>query len=62
MAEIMETVKKDSKVQNEITQTIEKYNQKYYSIQSKIRQNALIQREVFEKQEILWEILLKIWI
>ena len=37
-------LKKDSKVQNEITQTFEKYNKKSYSKLSRIGQNALIQK------------------
>ena len=49
MAELIEFLKEDSKVQNEITQTIEKYNKESYSTQSKIRQNALIQNKVFEQ-------------
>ena len=42
-------MKKDSKVQNEITQTSERYNKESYSTQSKIGQNALIQSKVFEQ-------------
>ena len=35
-------------IDNEISQTIEKYNKEPYSIQSKMGQNALIQSKVFE--------------
>ena len=50
MAEFIEIIlKKDSKVQNEITQTVEKYNKESDSKQSKIGQNAVIQSKVFEQ-------------
>ena len=42
-------LKKYSKVRNEITQTIEKYNKESYSTQSKIGQNALVQSKIFEQ-------------
>ena len=48
MAEFIEIIK-NSKVQNEITQTIEKYNKESYLTQSRIGQNALIQNKVFEQ-------------
>ena len=47
MADFIEVLKKDSKGQNEISQTIERYNESY-ATQSKIGQNALIQSKVFE--------------
>ena len=37
------------KVQNEITQTIEKHNEETYSTQSNLGQITLIQRKVFEQ-------------
>ena len=40
-------MKKDSKIQNGITQTIEKYNKKSYSTQSRIGRNALMQNKAF---------------
>ena len=49
MAELIEIVTKDSKVQNEITQTAEKYNKESYSTQLKKGQNALTQSKVFEQ-------------
>ena len=50
MAAFIEIIKKkDSKVQNEVSQTIEKYNNESYSTQSKTGQNALIQSNVFEQ-------------
>ena len=49
MAEFIEIMKKDSKVQNEIPQIIEKYNKESYETQSEEGQNALIQSKVFEQ-------------
>ena len=42
-------MKKDTEVQNEITQIIEKYNKDSYSTQSEIGQIALIRSKVFEQ-------------
>ena len=53
MAEFTQDFKKDSKVQNEIAHTIEKYNRESYSTQSKIYQNVLIQSKVFEQAIII---------
>ena len=47
MAEFIEI--KVSKVQNELSQTIEKRNKKSFATQTKIGQNALIQSKVFEQ-------------
>ena len=47
MAELMEIIKQYSKIQNEISQTIEEYNKESPSTESKIGQNALIQSKVF---------------
>ena len=49
MAEFVEIIKKDSKVQNEIPQTGEKYNKESYATQSKIGQKAVIQSKAFEQ-------------
>ena len=49
MTEFIEFVQKDSKFQNEISQTIKKYNKESYSTQSKKRLNALVQSKVFEQ-------------
>ena len=43
-------------------QTIEKYNKKSCSTQSRIGQNALIQNKIFEQAINMMAILLKIWI
>ena len=48
MAQIIGGIRKDSKVQKDKTQTIEKHNTEFYSTQSKSAQTALI-RKVFEK-------------
>ena len=48
MAELIEIMKK-SKVQNDNSQTIEKYNKESFSTQSKIGQDTLIQSKVFEQ-------------
>ena len=49
MAEFIEIKREDSKIQNEKTETIEKYNKEPYATKSKIRQTALIQSKVFEQ-------------
>ena len=49
MAEFIAFLQKGSKIQNEKTQTIEKYNKGSFSTLSKIGQNALIQNKVFEQ-------------
>ena len=46
----MEFMKNDPEVQNEISQTIEKHNKESFSTQSKIGQNALIQKKPLNKQ------------
>ena len=49
MAEFIEIIKKDSKVQNEISQTIDKYNKESFSTRSQTGQNPLIQSKVFKQ-------------
>ena len=49
MAEFKEIIKKDPKIQNELSQTIEKYKKESFLTESKLGQNALIQSKVFEK-------------
>ena len=48
MAEFLEVIKLDSKVQNEISGIFEKGNRESNSTHSKIGQNASIQSKVFE--------------
>ena len=43
MSNFIKIIKKDTKVQDEILQTIEKYNNESFSTRSQIGQNALIQ-------------------
>ena len=59
---LMKFFKKVSKVENEITQTIEKYNKELYSTQSRIGQNASIENEVFQQAINIMRTQLKIWI
>ena len=49
VTEFIEIIKKDSKIQNDLSQTIEKYNKESYLAQSGTGQNALIQNKVFEQ-------------
>ena len=49
MSEIIEIIQKDSKVQNEITQIVDKYNKQSLQTKSKLGQNALIQCTVFKE-------------
>ena len=53
MAEFIDILQKGSKVQNEKSQTIEKYNKESHAIQSKIGQTALIQSKVFQQAKKL---------
>ena len=50
MAEFIEIIMKDSKVQIEISQTFEKHNQDSCSTQAKIGQKALTQVKSWNKQ------------
>ena len=49
MTEFIESIKKDLNVQNEISQTIEKYNKESFTTRSQIGQNALIRNKVFDQ-------------
>ena len=49
MAEFIEILKKNSKVQSKISQTFEKYNKNSFATESKTIQNALTQSKVFEQ-------------
>ena len=55
-------IKKDSKVQNDISQTTEKNNKESYPTQSKLEQNVSFQSKVFDQEIKKREKLLKIWI
>ena len=45
----MEKIKKDANIQNETSQTIDKYNKQSFSTRSQIDQNALIQSTFFKQ-------------
>ena len=49
MGEFKENNKKDVNTQNEIAQTIDKYNKESFSTRSQIGQKALIQSKVFKQ-------------
>ena len=49
MAEFKKIFKNDVNIQNEISQTIDKYNKETFSMRSQISQNALIQSKVFKQ-------------
>ena len=49
MTEFIEFSKKDLNMQNDISQTIDKYNKESFSTRSQIGQNALIQGKVFKQ-------------
>ena len=46
MTEFIEIIEKDANIQNEISQTIDKYNKESFSTRSQIGQNALYQSKV----------------
>ena len=47
MTEFLDIIKKDAIIQNEISQTIDKYNKESFSTRSQIGQNALTESKVF---------------
>ena len=49
MSNFIEIIKKDTKIQDELSQTVEKYNNESFSTRSQKGQNALIQRKIFKK-------------
>ena len=49
MSNFIETIKKDIKIQDEISQTVEKYKNESFSTRSQIGQNALIQSKFFKQ-------------
>ena len=53
--EFIEIFKKDVNIQNEISQTIDKYNKEYFSTRSQIGQNALIRSKVFKQAKNIME-------
>ena len=49
MSDFIKIIKKDSKIQDDISQIVDKYNNGSYATRSKIGQNALIQSSVFKQ-------------
>ena len=49
MSEFIEIIKKDVIIQNDISQTIDKYNNESFSTRTQIGQNALIRSKVFKQ-------------
>ena len=49
MSNFIEIIKKDTEIQDEISQTVEKYNNESFSTRSQISQNALIQSKIFKQ-------------
>ena len=53
MSEFIEIIIKDFDIQNEISQTIERYNNESLSTRTTIGQRALIQNKVSEQAKII---------
>ena len=49
MTEFIEIIKTDLNMQNDFSQTIDKYNKESFSMRSEIGQNALIQSKVYKQ-------------
>ena len=49
MADFIEILQKDSKIQDNISQIIDKYNNQSYATRSKLGQNALIQSSIYKE-------------
>ena len=49
MTEFIEIIKRDTTLQNETSQTIDKYNKESFSTRPQIGQNALIQSKLFKQ-------------
>ena len=49
MAEFIEIIEKDPNIQNENSQTLDKYNKESFSTRSQTGRNPLIQSRVFEQ-------------
>ena len=55
MTEFIQVTRKDVNIQNEISQTIDKYNKESFSTRSQVGQNSLIQSKVFKQAKKIWE-------
>ena len=62
MTELKELTKEDPNIQNDISQTIDKYNRESFSTRTQLSQNAFIQSKVLNKQKLLWTKQYLIWI
>ena len=49
MTDFIEIIQKDSKIQNDISNIIDKYNNQSYATRSKLGENALIQSSVYKE-------------
>ena len=49
MSKLIEIIKKDVNIQNDISHTLDKYNKESFSRRSQIGQNALIQSKAFQQ-------------
>ena len=49
MTDFIEIIQKDTKVQNDISNIIDKYNNQSYATRSKLGENALIQSSIYKE-------------
>ena len=49
MADFIEIIQKDTKIQNDISNIVDKYNNQSLATRSKLGQNALIQSNIFKE-------------
>ena len=49
MTDFIEIIQKDTKIQNDISNTIDKYNNQSYATRSKLGENALIQSSIYKE-------------
>ena len=49
MSDIIEIIQKDSKIQNDISNIVDKYNNQSLATRSKLGQNALIQSSIYKE-------------
>ena len=49
MTDFIEIIQKDTKIQNDISNIIDKYNKQSYATKSKLGENALIQSSIYKE-------------
>ena len=49
MTDFIEIIQKDTKIQNDISNIIDKYNKQSYATRSKLGENALIQSNIYKE-------------